>query len=127
MVDKQIQYWASLLNEARDDLPEFLYHATTLKNSAKIDKHGVYPNEDVQWKDLSKHGVTYWAETPLLAALYVRMRGAKRDEIVIYKAPISVFDTNKLSPDKNYSADIKSGAFEYKGGIAIKDLEKIDL
>ena len=127
MVDKQIQYWASLLNESRDNLPDFLYHATTLKNSVKIDKYGVYPNEDVQWKDLSKHGVTYWAETPLLAALYVRMGGAKRNEIVIYKAPISAFDTTKLGPDRNYPLDVQSGAYEYQGGIAIKSLEKISL
>lgn len=129
-IKEAIAYWEKKLenmNESNVDLPDSLYHATSNKIAAEIEKHGIYPGGTVQWKDLSKEGVTYWANSPTLAALYARMKGLKRNEIAIFEAPIKAFNTSKLRPDRNYPSDMNSGAFEYKGGIAAKDLKRIEL
>ena len=79
--DPQIWYWAHMLDEAMgvNGFPDFLYHATPAKNAREIEQHGVRPGGNVQWKNLSRENVTYWANTPLLAALYVSMKGFKRN------------------------------------------------
>ena len=127
-IDQQIRYWAHMLDEATGTaFPEFLYHATSADNADRIRKEGVKPGKEAVWKDLSAKNVTYWANSPMLAALYVRMKGTPKDKIAVYKVPIEAFDTSKLRGDRNYPSPEKSGAFEYEGGIRPEDLERIDL
>ena len=70
-----------MLDEAMgvNDFPDFLYHATPAENAREIEQYGVRPGGNVQWKNLSRENVTYWANTPLLAAFYVSMKGFKRN------------------------------------------------
>lgn len=107
-----------------EHFPQKLYHATSIKNTDKIEKNGISYNVDRKW-NISKKDVTYWAETPIGAALYVRMKGIKVNDIVIYEAPLSAFDTKKLQPDRNYPENARSGSYEYNGNMPATQLRRI--
>ena len=124
-IEESIAFWSRLLEE-NGGLPDFLYHSTPAKNAAKIEREGVNPGGEVQWRKLSKKGVTYWACGKMQAALYVRMKGYRREDIATYRVPISAFDTGRLRPDRNYPDPEKSGAFEYEGSIPPEYLVRDD-
>ena len=116
-----------MLDEAEGSpFPEFLYHAAPPDIAEKIEKEGVMPGKKAMWAKLSKKGVTYWACSPMGAALYVSMKGYKRGQIAVYKAPLSAFDTSRLRPDSNYVHRENPATFEYEGGIGPDKLERVD-
>lgn len=74
---------------------------------------------------MSKLDVTYWAKTAFLAAMYVSMKHVKPADIVVFEAPISAFDTSKLSEDSNYMKGHNPGSYEYRGDIPPECLKQV--